>query len=243
MTMTPEEVYKQMSHDIYDTLRDRITRACLRWQRYLRKRTVSSTQSIAQSLQLQAGRQQYLIIFTWHPAHHRTNEVAIYAMVRTDEHMYYVCLPKHPDDPYIDAYTDHFIRRYAERLHLPMRDLPSIHGHYLLHNSCELGIYCDDKDHPRDVAFMVPDGLELGRVFNSHWIIRRTFVTLDLLKPEQREAFRTIMPAYEAYADRMAESARQGEYSNFDPVYDYIEDRFDSEFNETQNIYAQFFED
>lgn len=242
MNMTTKEVYNHMRIDIYETLHLRIDQAFRRWQRFLRKHTVSSRQRIVQCLSVSAGHQPYLIYFTWDPEHDRKDAMAIYAVVRTEGRIYYVFFPPSPLQKQIDCWTDHFLYRYSERCHLGLNNPTDILGKYVKDNQQEMCVYGDEVENPRDLVYMTPDGIELARVMNGCWCVRRTFVTIDMLTNDQREAFRTVMPAYEEMLTIWDKYNRDDDFGSFLSSFNDFTKKYNEDFKQVETIYAQYYE-
>lgn len=90
----------------------------------------------------------------------------------------------------MDIFSHHFFKRYAERMHKPFL-MPVIIGQYFAHNSNLVKVYENPEN--GDAVYASREGLSLCRWDRERGMTKHcTFVSRDLLKPTQLEAFKTV---------------------------------------------------
>lgn len=161
----------------------------------------------------------------------------IVAELRDYARTYYV-FPKSALDNKIRMFSSHLIKRYAERIGIPFSEKSLFE--FINRNICQCCIYKDNPDEPTKMVYAAADGLILSQVTDKNLCIGRTFISKDMLKTTQREAFERIYDTVVDATTQTAKSLRMG----------YDKDRFASQysrenryiFESCQEIYTKYFE-
>lgn len=140
--------------------------------------------------------QDYMMLLEWRPNRSSNKDHEQYFAIVNDDNghpMYVVISMFSVELGQIPAYTQHFLMRYAERTHLPEGlDLDDILMEFINSNSVMAALYYDEKK-LRSVH-ATPKGVVLSvEIPDSPWRINKTFISVDMLKPSQREAYRAVL--------------------------------------------------
>lgn len=93
----------------------------------------------------------------------------------------------------VAVYNGHFFTRYNERLKLNLTKLLDIVKHFFKYNAYMARDLVKKNDRYYVISFC-RDGLALGELqYGFLWMVNKTFVSKDLLKPEQDEAEKEII--------------------------------------------------
>lgn len=193
------------------------------------------------SLSCAKSHQDYLFVCVWEPDVRRFDYFVLFAVVRDFAHTYYISCGEEDDTP-MTAYTDHFFHRYAERTGMPPDTTieQAIAAYYRGYTQPVL-LYSDEDDaHMHRAVYAERQGIKLTEIDPERWFLYRTFVSLNMLKPTQRAAYRTVMDLIERSNDLRNLSDRyHGERGDFRKAY---ADENIALLNEASDIYAKYFE-
>jgi len=186
------------------------------------------------------SRQKYYLVFNrrFMGGKMRIGSVPI-AIVEDRNRTYYV-VPKNPYDQQNVLYSSHLIERYAERMNIPY-SMPSTLARYFKDNAFEQMIYKDDFDNPTSEVYAVNDGIILAQVTEDHKCIYRTFVSYDMLKDSQREAFEIVRNKLKSMPDDVVRLLQETGYDKHKAGL--LLDEETKKINlEAINVYKTFFE-
>lgn len=242
-TFTADEVSSHYSVD-EDFLCHRVDESLKRWRKYILRTNRSRNLSAAYSAYCNSSCQEYIIVNLWYIDVRYFNHYIKLAVVRDPENniTYYVTnnRGKYPGGVnVVYAYTDHFFRRYAERLGLnPNLSINDIISIFYRDQIC-VPIYFDDIKSPRRIVYANAKGIILAERNKQNWIVRRTFVSLDMLKPLQREAYRNAMDALQEYGTAVKSYLRNEDATMF---FDFVnKDSYVKTIEQSIDIYSEYF--
>lgn len=191
LRMSADEIAKAMDRDMKLSI-NRNTQMGRKWELYRRKKGKDKKFFIIAESYIECSRQEYLHWFLNDPKFYQRKDVVgqTFAIVKDDSRTYYV-RQNNPYDTEICAYSSHFFNRYAERKN-HARLYPLIIGRYFQNNQIECCIYrSDDK---KNSVFATREGISLCRSLSNGICLYRTFVSYDMLKSTQKEAYDVLKP-------------------------------------------------
>ena len=243
LSMTRTEIRDAIRAD-YPTIVPKVAEVSKQWRKQVLRSNRQRRMVRVDSLTCVKSKQEYLFVHVWDPNIRRLDYFILFAVVH-DYYTYYIADPLNDSGSERDVltvYTNHFFLRFAERTGMG-RDTPvekAIAAYYRGYTHPVLlywGKEGDDKSHR--AVYAEQQGIKLTDVVPDKWIIYRTFVSLDMLKPSQRKAYRNIMEVMERTNDLRNKCERKHE-----DFYSYFKDK-ESDIaliNEACDIYAQYFD-
>lgn len=144
-------------------------------------------------------------------------------------------------ESYMEVYTSHYFRRYQERTH-SRHSYPTIVAQYMARTLIASLLYLD-FDNGRAV-YAIPDGLSLCTLDKDKWlIIHRTFVSAEMLKTSQREAY-AIYLEHQDDIMHFTNKAFRKKWKHAKDFYHSVEDAPLNNLREIAGkIYAQYWEE
>lgn len=240
-SMTCSEMRAAFEAD-YPAISRKAAEALRQWRKQVIRSNRTRRMTRVQSISCVKSKQEYMFVFVWDPDVRRFDYFVLFAVVHDYNHTYYIAdTVQYESGDTLTAYTDHFFHRFAERTGMGSDTTieQSIAAYYRGYTQPVL-LYWDEYDEMHRAVYAEQQGIKLADVDSDKWILYRTFVSLDMLKPSQREAYRTVMELIERGNNLRNKCDRQ--YGRFS---DYQKDDYEEAFaiiNEARDIYAQYFE-
>lgn len=156
----------------------------------------------------------------------------------------YVCLNDRAteSEAALYAYTPHYLFRYAERyLHKSNLNVNQAFAAMLKNFGIGFKIF---QNKNQEVMAM-PEGLALSKIDNKRDIVvHKTFVSTDMLKTSQIDAYEKVASLIDLYAPRFKSLGHYGpEFRHLIIELSNKIDELDISLADTQKIYGSFFED
>lgn len=145
-----------------------------------------------------------------------------------------------PADKGMSAYSTHFLRRYAERI-LGDKDIPIEKAMMLFikRNIAQVNVYADGND----TVYASDDGIALCKYDERRSLtIRKTFVSLDMLKETQSAAYDKIRHVLDKQKGIILDAWSRREAICSSEVSYYTNALDMLSIGEAQSIYSQFFD-
>lgn len=239
-SMTSDEVIRHIKNDMAEGLMTFIHHKKNDWLKYRKHLLPRQYGFQCYKWTNKHTNQQYVFTFTKSKCMEKVpDSLTVYAEVSGARKQYY-CLNINTGD--ICICSSHFFNRYAERTGIPAV-YPAIIGKFHANNVTHQIIYADPVDTPdrRRFVYAVNDGIILGEIENRRKVyIFRTFVSLDMLKDTQRQAYNVV-------SELLSATAKCYEYAaNRNILPEVLNDLCLVTANvsiDASKIYAQFWED
>lgn len=244
LSMTPSEMRQSIRAD-YPTIVPTIAEVSKRWRKQVLRSNRTRRMVRTDSVTCIKSKQEYLFVHVWDPDIRRLDYLVLFAVVHDFAHTYYIAdtlNDSSSDRDILTVYTDHFFRRFAERTGMSKDTTieQAIAAYYRGYTQNVLLYWDDTDDHNcHRAVYAEQQGIKLSDVEENKWILYRTFVSLDMLKSSQREAYRNVMEIIERCNNMRIKCDR-----NYDSFVDYIKENSDdlAIINEARDIYAKYFE-
>jgi len=229
-TMTKNEVTGQFRKDFSDGLQAFIDYKGAEWLK-VRKRLLPK-QCGYKIYPFSMDRQKYLLTYFKSRDLMSVNSMTIFAVVKGYSTLYYILNPSLEE---MCAVTSHFLCRYAERTGFPFSVQEAL-GRFSVENAYQKSIYWTEDR----TVFACRQGLILAEWDKKrNFLVWKTFVSLDMLKDTQREAYEKII----VILDVMGEAYSKA-HSNRELIFtsDIIETLSIGLSVEVKKIYAKYWE-
>lgn len=242
LSMTATEMRQSIEAD-YPAIAHKTADILKQWRKRVLRTNRTRRMAWVQSITCAKSKQEYMFVFVWDPDVRRLDYFILFAVVHDYTHTYYIADTVHDEiGDTLTAYTDHFFHRFAERTGMgtgiPIEQ--AIVAYYRGYTQPVLLYWDQDADVHRAV-YAEQQGIKLADVDTNKWILYRTFISLDMLKPTQREAYRNVMELIERGTDLRNKCDRTyGRWRDYMKKED--EESSIDIINKARDIYAQYFE-
>lgn len=161
-------------------------------------------------------------------------------ILRCYKYVYYI-LPQMKPNESVVMISSHALQRWMKRTNrFYTNDMEAL-WHFQSYNYCGVALYMDDRENPKKIVYAFSDGLMLADVPMSDKIICRTFVSADMLKGTQQEAFDKIIAYVEKSADEM--KLRRSQKESYEDIHRDLCQKDKEVFLLCTQIYAKYFEE